>query len=167
MNLLSLLPLPPGWQLYLAGIAVAASFGGGWYVCSVFQRAQVVTQVKKEIQTVYKQQIVTQTVEAKTQTAQAATQVRYVTIKEQVPVYVKDYNPYVSNSFIRLHDAAATDTLPATPGDPDDAPSAIKTDQALDTIVDNYDTCHLISERLTGLQEWVAKQAQLAGAPKQ
>ncbi|CAB4122830.1 hypothetical protein UFOVP28_52 [uncultured Caudovirales phage] len=91
--------------------------------------------------------------EAKQIVVEHQIETKYETIKEAVPVYIDRINPVVSSNFVLLHDAAAVGDAPAAPS-PDDTPSAIKTDQALSTIVDNYKSCQIYIERLKGWQDW-------------
>lgn len=126
---------------------------------------------------------------AKTQTAQAAVTERVVTqyvdriqtvrergeaIVKEVPIYVP-YVPSTATSdphpgcdcslpggFRVLHDAAAAGELP-DPAALADAPSASAQEVAT-TVADNYLTCHLIAEQLTGLQQWVTEQQAVSAA---
>ncbi|MGO4703825.1 hypothetical protein AB4083_21170 [Dyella sp. 2RAB6] len=80
------------------------------------------------------------------------------TILHKVPIYVPtsaDAACIVPVGFVRLHDATATSTMPDRPGAADAQASGVALSAVAGTVVDNYTTCHAITEQLTALQDWV------------
>lgn len=78
-------------------------------------------------------------------------------IVKKVPVYVSpeaDTACVLPVGFVRLHDAAAADSLPGPAGVTDAAPAGIALSTATSTIADNYRRCHENAEQLTALQAW-------------
>lgn len=67
----------------------------------------------------------------------------------------------LSNGWVSLHDSAATGSEPDSTGVIDAAPSGIKDNQALETVVSNYSTCQRNSEQLKSLQEWVRENNKI------
>lgn len=87
------------------------------------------------------------------------------TIVKEVPVYVTqnaDSNCTVNVGFVRLHDFAATNTIPEAPGSTDENPSGIALSAVAETVAGNYSTCYQIREQLVNLQEWVTTQEQIS-----
>lgn len=111
-------------------------------------------------------QVVTKYVD-RVQTIQGATK----TIIQKVPVYVTakaDAACPIPNGFVRLHDAAAEDSmqLPASSGSVDGQASVVKLSDVASTVAGNYGICHANAEQLTALQEWVKGQAEAAKPSK-
>lgn len=93
---------------------------------------------------------------------QAAIQTHIVTVTktliQQVPYAVPPpVDVFLNNGWVRVADASALgmSPAPATSGKPDDAPSAVKTSDALRWVIDNNGTCHENAAELTDLQSWV------------
>ena len=93
---------------------------------------------------------------------------RIQTIREQgaaiikeVPVYVTkedDARCAVPGGFVRLHDAAATNTVPGPARISDAQAAGIALSTVASTVSDNYGRCHENSAQLEALQEWVREQ---------
>jgi hypothetical protein len=66
------------------------------------------------------------------------------------------------NAFVRLHDAAVLQEVPAATWELDGSPSDVGADQALGTIVGNVGQCYQWREQLIGLQTWVKQQLALS-----
>lgn len=80
------------------------------------------------------------------------------TIIKEVPVYVPaqaDAACVLSRGFVRLHDAAATGSIPDPASGPDASPAGIALSTVAGTVADNYQRCHENSEQLNALQAWV------------
>lgn len=102
---------------------------------------RVVTKYVTKI--VPKTQIVTETVEREV--------IRYA---ESNPGYCLD------PEWGRLHDAAATNTVPNATGSPDGAARTPPTAaEAVATVTENYARAHRTADKLEALQEWVRAQA--------
>tara|TARA_R110000868_G_scaffold353631_2_gene614807 strand:- start:185 stop:721 length:537 start_codon:yes stop_codon:yes gene_type:complete len=67
----------------------------------------------------------------------------------------------INNGYLRLHNAAATDTVPAPTHPADGAASGLRLSQTLGVVAGNYSTCHETAARLIALQEWVREQYKL------
>lgn len=65
-----------------------------------------------------------------------------------------DGNCVLSNAFIRVHDSASQDQLPEGSRQSDGDPSNVKPSELLNTVVDNYETCYSIRDKLIKWQEW-------------
>ncbi|HKT28751.1 hypothetical protein [Dyella sp.] len=88
---------------------------------------------------------------------------RGATLTKEIPVYVTaqaDAACSVPVGFVRVHDAAAANDLPAPAGATDAQPSGLALSTLAGTVVDNYVTCHAAIEQVKALQSWVhANQA--------
>jgi len=67
----------------------------------------------------------------------------------------------LSNGFVQLHDAAATNGDANPAGASDATPSGVADNQALATVVNNYGLCHATEVQLTSLQSWIVEQQAL------
>ena len=65
-----------------------------------------------------------------------------------------DGNCVLSNAFIRVHDSASQDQLPEGSRQSDGESSNVKPSELLNTVVDNYETCYSIRDKLIKWQEW-------------
>lgn len=86
------------------------------------------------------------------------------TIIKEVPVYVPaqaDAACVLSRGFVRLHDAAATGSIPDPASGLDAAPAGIALSTVAGTVADNYQRCHENSEQLSALQKWVVSQTEV------
>ena len=64
-------------------------------------------------------------------------------------------------SSIVLHDSASRNEVARGPESVDGTPSDIKASQLLETVVDNYGSCHENIEKLKAWQEWYRAQKQI------
>ena len=64
----------------------------------------------------------------------------------------------IPQSFVRLHDAAAENTVPDPTTRVDGASSGIALSEAERTIIDNYAIYHKVADQLKALQEWVSEE---------
>lgn len=88
------------------------------------------------------------------------------TIKQEVVVYVPqaaDADCTINAGFVRLHDAAAGNTIPGPSRVADAAPSGVALSTVAATLIDNYTACHENAEQLIAWQEW-AKAMKAAEA---
>jgi hypothetical protein len=86
------------------------------------------------------------------------------TIIQKVPEYVTEKDDAactINRGFVRMHDAAAEDTVPSGPTGADAADSGVKPSVILSTVVQNYGICHLAFSRLSEWQEWYLKNKSL------
>lgn len=78
-----------------------------------------------------------------------------VIIKE-VPIYVPATTPDLPAGFRILHDSAAQGVIPDPARIADAAP--VPAQDAAETIVSNYGTCHETAEQVIALQDWIRAQ---------
>jgi hypothetical protein len=64
----------------------------------------------------------------------------------------------LSNGFVQVHNAAATNGDANPAGASDATPSGVADNQALGTVVGNYAVCHTNAAQLTALQSWITEQ---------
>lgn len=86
-------------------------------------------------------------------------------LQREVPRYVPpstDATYPLPVGFVRLHDAAATSTMPGAPGDTDAQASTVTASAAAAVIADNYGTCNAIREQLNAILD--REQALRRGA---
>lgn len=81
------------------------------------------------------------------------------TINQVVSKY--DGQCVLSNAFIRVHDSASQDKIPDSTGVDDGSPSDVKPSEVLNTVVDNYETCYNIRDKLILWQDWYKKQSEI------
>jgi hypothetical protein len=164
--------------LISAGIALilmVGVFAWGWHIGTDHVQAKWDADKKAQavaISTVQAKQaeVTTQFVTKyvdRVQTIQGATK----TIIQKVPVYVTakaDAACPIPNGFVRLHDAAAEDSMqfPANASSVDGQSSEVKLSDVASTIAGNYGICHANAEKLTALQDWVKGQAEAAKPSK-
>ncbi|HUO91856.1 MAG TPA: hypothetical protein VMU22_02995, partial [Rhizomicrobium sp.] len=91
------------------------------------------------------------------------------TILERVPIYVSpeaDHACVVPNGFVRLFDAAAAGTdpasLPGTAGESDGAASGIALSEVAALSAEHDAQYHATAEQLKALEAWVEDQKQIA-----
>jgi len=165
MNFLSPVPLPYRW-LAIALLAVAL-VGFGWVKGAGHVQGKWDAAISKQS---------TQVASVKVKQAEAATGVviKYVDrvqvvrqkgadIIKEVPVYVPaqaDAACVLSRGFVRLHDAAATGSVPDPAGSADAAPAGIALSAVAGSVAENYQRCHENAEQLIALQSWVVEMGK-------
>ena len=82
------------------------------------------------------------------------------TIIKEVPVYVPTGTADLPAGYRVLHDAAAQGELPDPARIADAAP--VPAQDAAETIVSNYGTCHETAEQVIALQDWIRAQQAVA-----
>lgn len=92
------------------------------------------------------------------------------TIIKEVPRYVPvqaDAACVVPRGFVRLHDVAATGTVPnPDTGDADVAPAGVALSTVAGTVAANYTDCHVDAARLSSLQQTLRDQGMtIIGEP--
>jgi hypothetical protein len=65
------------------------------------------------------------------------------------------------NSAVSLHDSASGNQVSRGAASTDGTPSTVKASELLETVVDNYGTCHETAEKLRGWQEWYRTQKKI------
>lgn len=158
--------------LIIIGIGI---FAWGWHVGTDHMQAKwdaekvamkatvaIVEAKQAEVST----QVVIKYVD-RVQTIQGATK----TIIQKVPIYVTakaDAACPIPNGFVRLHDAAAEDSmqLPASSGSVDGQASVVKLSDVASTVAGNYGICHANAEQMSELQDWVKGQEDAANTSK-
>lgn len=84
------------------------------------------------------------------------------TVEKEVVRYAEANPGYCLDArWGRLHDAAATNTVPPAPGATDGAERAPTAAGALETVTANYAACNRTADRLDALQAWVLEQGKV------
>lgn len=100
----------------------------------------------------------------KVEAAQAETRTVTREIIKEIPTYVTSYADslgWVTHGFVRVHDAAALGTpLSLGAGGAADSASGVTPSAVAETIVRNYESCHLWREQVIGWQEWYATEKE-------
>lgn len=155
------------WQrlaIYGLLIAGAAAACAGWGYMKGVERLYTyqADQARQAVKIVVKQGEATERVVVRYVKVRGATQVITQTVEKEVLRYV-DTNPgsCLDHRWGVLHDAAAANTLPPTPGPTDGASGAPKAAEALQAVTDSYAACHRTADRLDALQAWVRAQAEV------
>ena len=156
------LAIPFAAKIAIATIASAALFGSGLYLgnrmgaASCYQ-ATIESQAHA-IEAGIQQAVVSdQTVTKYVDRVQIVKEKGRTIIKE-IPIYVQD-TCILSGGFRLLHDSSANNELsdPARIADAE----TVSFETATKTIFENYEACHLNSETLSSLQQWVRQQSAI------
>ena len=150
----------------LVGGVLFVGLSVGWQMRATWSLWGESRSQARTIRVIAAQTAVTAKADANHQSAAAATRTLYRTLYREIPVYVPTKaaaNWDVPVGFVRLHDAAAQSvpTVPDPAGRPDAAPSAIGLDSVAVAVVQNYEVCNAVRERLSALQGWIVDQAAL------
>ena len=164
MSLLSF--VLPSWAKY-AAIAVAClalvAFGfvkgdeHGTKKLITYQEQQHLASMK----VVVRQGAVTEKIVTKYQTITKTVKEKGDVITQQVPVFIdkkQDESCFVSNGVRIVHDAAASNEIPAPPGPHNGESSGLTLSTTLGTVTQNYAVYHEVATRLTACQEWIRGQ---------
>jgi hypothetical protein len=65
------------------------------------------------------------------------------------------------NSAVSLHNSASANQVSRGAASTDGTPSSVKASELIETVVDNYGTCHETAEKLRGWQEWYRTQKKI------
>jgi hypothetical protein len=65
------------------------------------------------------------------------------------------------NSAVSLHNSASRNEVSRGAASTDGTPSTVKASELIETVVDNYGTCHETAEKLRGWQEWYRTQKKI------
>ena len=82
-------------------------------------------------------------------------------VHEQIISQINDKDDHmcsVPESFVRLHDSAAKNTVPGPSTGTDGAASGIALSEVERTIADNYSAYNKLADQLRSLQEWVTEE---------
>jgi hypothetical protein len=152
-------------KIVAALILSSAIFGGGYWVAHLRYSA-VIADINTELSEgarlaekaakEHSNAVVTEAVAVDVQR-----EIVYKTITKEVIKYVQ--NPDAGKCVIpvdgvQLHDNAATARMPTATTITNGSPRPAITDiELLNKVVDNYETCNAIRDRLTALQSWARK----------
>jgi hypothetical protein len=67
-------------------------------------------------------------------------------------------------SAVSLHNSASRNEVSRGAAGTDGTPSSVKASELIETVVDNYGTCHETAEKLRGWQEWYGTQKKIFDA---
>lgn len=171
MNLLSPLPVwvkPVAIGIVLLMLATAAWVNGylrGAQKLLDYQAAQI-----KEGERIGKLQIkVTEKVVTEYLTSTIKIKEKGDEIVHQIPFYITqriDSACFVNNGARVVHDSAARNEIPPSPGPDNEESSGLKLSTVLSTVAANYATYHEIAARLTACQDWIAAQFEVINGEK-
>jgi len=147
----------------LALAAIAVVWGHGYHKGIQRLWDYQVEQAQQTVKMIVKQGAVTERVVTKYIKVKAETVIVERTIEKEVDHYAETHlGLCLDPDWRRLHDAAATGTIPdpagGAHGEGGAAPTAA---QALQTVSTNYAACIRTANRLDALQEWVEGQKRL------
>lgn len=144
-------------------VGVMAGSIGVWHYRDLVDNSRALKEVKVQVKAEHKEAAVTNTSEVRAVQTQIKIREHYNDIIKEVPIYIVRDNPVLSNSFVGLHDIASRgeDSNPGPSSQFDDNPSDVKSDQALTTIIENYQTCYAIRANYLALQEWIKKEQSI------
>jgi len=157
------LVIPLAAKIAIATTLAAALFSGGLYVghkwgVSSCYEATIEAQ-RHTIETGVKQAVVSdKTITQYVDRVQIVKEKGRAIIKK-VKVYVKDDTCTLSGGFRVFHDSAVYNELP-DPARIADA-ETVDAETVAETVLENYQTCHLNSETLSSLQQWVREQSAI------
>jgi hypothetical protein len=124
-------------------------------------RQNILSEGAKEVEkVVVKEKIITKVVVKKYTEKVKEIEVVHDQIAEQINTK-DDHMCDVPESFVRLHDSAAKNTISESSSATDGASSGVALSTVENTIIDNYGLYHKVAEELSALQEWVSKQKEL------
>jgi len=124
-------------------------------------RQNILSEGAKEVEkVVVKEKIITKVVVQKYTEKVKEIEVVHDQIAEQINTK-DDHMCDVPESFVRLHDSAAKNTISESSSATDGASSGVALSTVENTIIDNYELYHKVAEELSALQEWVSKQKEL------
>jgi hypothetical protein len=93
---------------------------------------------------------------------------KIVKVKEEIPIYVQDTSACITYGLVRVLDAAVHGVgpaeLPLPAGQSDDSCAPFGAVALARSVVHNYGLAHQNSGELTGLQQWVERQSNVAPA---
>jgi len=130
---------------------------GGW----IEGRQNILSEGAKEVEkVVVKQKVITKYIVKKYTEKIQKIEANHDAIAQTITT--KDDNMCtVPESFVRVHDSAAKNTVPGPSTGTDGAASGIALSEVERTINDNYTTYNKVAEQLKLLQEWVTKQKEI------
>jgi hypothetical protein len=163
-KLVSILPMVGQYRLVaeIAGVAVliiSAYFYGG------IEYRQMITELKQRVAVAEQQsQDANTALEKKTrekvQVIKETVYVNKTIIKETAGRQI-DSQCVLPRSAVGLHNSASANQVSRGSESTDGTPSTVKASELLETVVDNYGTCHETAEKLRGWQEWYQTQKKI------
>lgn len=140
---------------------LALSAGGGfWTGYRAASNKQAAQQLKAEraASTKYRAEVKRgDALAAQLETVKTQTRTVTKTIVREVNNYVTPLSIShctIPMGFVRLHDAAAANSLPAAPGLDADAPGGVDLAAVAETVAENYGECNAWREQLETLIDW-------------
>jgi hypothetical protein len=166
-KLVTVIPMINRYKLVaeLSGVAaliVAAYFYGGveyrLMIADLKQRVAIAEQQSKDANTALEKKT-----REKVQVIKETVYVNKTIIKETAGRQI-DSQCVLPRSAVSLHNSASANQVSRGPESTDGTPSAVKASELLETVVDNYGTCHETAEKLRGWQEWYSTQKKIFDA---
>ncbi len=154
------------WQVYAcAGVGICFWLWGTWQYQQGQKETQdrwdvAVKQGKARIEELKRGQLtVTMQVDTIYKERVKVIHEKADTIIKYIPQYIPVDTPDLPGGFRLLHDAAATSTIPASPGSIEAAPVSVA--DATETITLNYAQCLVWREEAVTWRQWYTDQYQL------
>jgi hypothetical protein len=166
-KLVTIIPFISRYKLAaeLSGVAVlivAAYFYGGveyrQMIADLKARVAVAEQQSKDANTALEKKT-----KEKVRVIKETVYVNKTIIKETAGRQI-DSQCVLPKSAVSLHNSASSNQVSRGPESTDGTPSAVKASELLETVVDNYGTCHETAEKLRGWQEWYGTQKKIFDA---
>ena len=166
-KLVTIIPMINRYKLVaeLSGVAaliVAAYFYGGVgyreMIADLKARVAVAEQQSKDANVALEKKT-----REKVQVIKETVYVNKTIIKETAGRQI-DSQCVLPKSAVSLHNSASGNQVSRGPESTDGTPSTVKASELLETVVDNYGTCHETAEKLRGWQEWYGTQKKIFDA---
>jgi len=163
MNPLALFAGPWGWAFKWGAIAllVGAVWLHGWVKGNGHGTEKLSDYIAKQatetVRIARGRDVVTTKVVKEYIKVQGKTQIVEKVVTREVVKYAETNPGYCLDPAWRLlHDGAATNTVPGSPGGTDAAPRAF---EALEGVTANYASCQRNADRLEAIQQWLRAQS--------
>ena len=163
-KLIIIIPLMSRYRLPAELIAVVALVVGAYFGGQLSYRAAIADLKAKVAVAEQQSRDANAILEKKTQ--EHITELRKAknankTIIKEVAGRQIDSQCTLPRSAVSLHDSASRGEVARGTSATDGTPSSVKASELLETVVDNYGTCHETAEKLRGWQEWYGTQKKI------
>ena len=163
-KLITIIPLMGRYKLPAELIAIAALVIGAYFGGQLSYRSAI-ADLKARV-AVAEQQSKDANLALEKKTQEHITELRKTknankTIIREVAGRQIDSQCTLPNSAVSLHDSASRGQVARGTSATDGTTSTVKASEFLETVVDNYGTCHETAEKLRGWQEWYRTQQKI------
>jgi len=163
-KLITIIPLMGRYRLPAELIAIAALVVGAYFGGQLSYR-EAIADLKARV-AVAEQQSKDANAVLEKKTQEHITELRNAknankTIIKEVAGRQIDSQCTLPRSAVSLHDSASRGEVSRGSSSTDGTTSTVKASELLETVVDNYGTCHETAEKLRGWQEWYQTQKKI------